>query len=272
VGRWADEARILLAAEGSSEGTVAVRLGAGRWLLLEVDAGGIRAAAPAAGHPHGLPVLPDAATWVLPDLELLRAGLLTPGELHPLVAEALVPGYRPTRPRPGPKPPGGARFVECHGARHRIGLVDDVLVPLDHTPEEIGREELLAELTGTPMPCLQAIDAVHRRPEALDDVRARLDHGDVAGALAVVESLLGRGAVLRNGSLREALAGAARGRVAYGLFRAGLSVPGAPRTPPGTAGSVRALPHSRGGSPGSLRAAPPPRPRSGHVRGRTLRA
>jgi hypothetical protein len=32
-----------------------------------------------------------------------------------------------------------------------------VPVPLDHTAEEIRREELLAALTGTPLPCLRAV-------------------------------------------------------------------------------------------------------------------
>ncbi|MEV0151694.1 MULTISPECIES: VWA-like domain-containing protein [unclassified Nonomuraea] len=41
------------------------------------------------------PILPDAATWVLPDLALLRAGLIEADRLHPLVAAALVPGRSP---------------------------------------------------------------------------------------------------------------------------------------------------------------------------------
>jgi hypothetical protein len=105
---------------------------------------------------------------------------------------------------------------------HRIGLVDGVLVPLDHGPDEIRREGLLAALTGTPLACLQAIDEAHRRPEELADVRARLDHGDAAGALAVVESLLGPDAVLRSGGLREELDTAVLRQLTHGLFRAGL--------------------------------------------------
>ena len=60
-------------------------------------------------------------------------------------------------------------------------------------------------------------------PECLVDVRARLDHGDTEGALAVVEGLLGPDAVLRNGALREELETAAQRMVAHGLFRAGLA-------------------------------------------------
>ncbi|MFF6783190.1 hypothetical protein [Streptomyces sp. NPDC012510] len=250
VGRWADEAAIVLRAEGRDGGAVLVRCGARRRLLLNVapapgpppdggpydrigDGGRppalrITAASGEDGASTSLPVLPDAATWVLPDLALLRAGAIDVGRLHPLVASALVPGHPPSGPAEAPDGTG-PRIVQCRGERHRIGLVDGVLVPLDHDPVEIRREELLVELTGTPLPCLRAIDEAHRRPDCLTGVRERLDHGDVAGALAVVEGLLGPEAVLRDGALRDALETAARGRIAYGLYRAGLADPGAGR-------------------------------------------
>ncbi|MFE0251367.1 hypothetical protein [Streptomyces sp. NPDC059010] len=238
VDRWAEEARILLRAEGRSGGAVLVRLGGRHRLVLELpveDRGGPggeavpRIAESGSGRSSALPLLPDAATWVLPDLELLHAGLIDAERLHPLVASALVREHA-VSPQPSPSPSPGRtgqpRLVECRGARHRIGLVDGVLVPLDHDPAEIRREELLAALTGTPLPCLQVIDEAHRRPECLPDVRERLDHGDFAGALAVVEGLLGPDAVLRDGALREELEEAARRRITYGLFRAGLAGPG----------------------------------------------
>ncbi|MFI2436737.1 hypothetical protein [Streptomyces sp. NPDC018693] len=257
VDRWAAEAGLLLHAEGRSDGAVAVRLGARQRLVLDLVAdsdGGappgprIAAVSPA-GRRAGLPVLPDAATWVLPDLELLRAGAIGADGLHPLVASALVPGHVPVGPAPVAEPAGQPRLVDCRGARHRIGLVDGVLVPLDHDPDEIRREELLAALTGTPLPCLQAIDRAHRRPDCLTGVRERLVHGDIAGALAVVEDLLGPGAALRDGPLRDALEEAARRRIAYGLFRAGLTDP-APR---------------RSGSPGRRRRTGARRERTRHA-------
>jgi hypothetical protein len=131
-----------------------------------------------------------------------------------------------TGPAPLPDRPGRQHTVECRGARHRIGLVDGVLAPLDHDPEEIRREELLVALTGTPLPCLQAIDEAHRRPHCLDGVRERLVHGDLAGALAVVEGLLGPEALLRPGPLRDELEAAAQRRITYGLFRTGMAGPG----------------------------------------------
>ena len=234
VGRWAAEAVILLRAEGRTAGPVVVRLGSRHRLALTPDpvAGTLRIApAPTDGSARALPVLPDAATWVLPDLELLRSGAIDAGQLHPLVAAALVAD--PPCPRPQPDASvrklgraGDPHLVECRGAPHRIGLVDGVLVPLDHDPAEIRREELLVALTGTPLPCLRAIDEAHRHPDCLVGVRERLIHGDTAGALAVVEGLLGPDAVLRGGALRDELQAAAERRLAYGLFRAGLADPG----------------------------------------------
>ncbi|MFG2610984.1 hypothetical protein [Streptomyces anulatus] len=239
VDRWAAEAAILLRAEGQEPfGAVSVRLGGRRRLLLELEAGAdgrgtpvarIAEAAPDPGA-SAPPVLPDAATWVLPDLDLLRTGAIEAGQLHPLVARALVPDLPPPAPasdRPGGGDRAGAsRLVECRGSQHRIGLVDGVLAPLDHDPAEVRREELLVALTGTPLPCLQAIDEAHRRPDCLTGVRERLDHGDIAGALAVVEGLLGPGAVLRDGPLRDELEAATQRRITYGLFRADLLGPG----------------------------------------------
>ncbi|WP_406180159.1 hypothetical protein [Streptomyces sp. NBC_01006] len=239
VDRWAAEAAILLDAEGHATSTVRVRLGSRRRLDLELvgEGGGhpaamrISAAATGSGAPAP-PVLPDAATWVLPDLDLLRTGSIEPGRLHPLVAPALVPDHAPPGPPRTADRAGQPHLVECRGSQHRIGLVDGVLAPLDHDPAEIRREELLVALTGTPLPCLQAIDQAHRRPDCLAGVRGRLDHGDTAGALAVVERLLGPDALLRDGALRDELEAAARRRITYGLFRADLTGP-RPRPKPG---------------------------------------
>ncbi|MFD3703185.1 hypothetical protein ACFWUP_08580 [Nocardia sp. NPDC058658] len=231
VDRWADEAGLLLRAEGVGSGLVLVRCGARKRVVLDVDANSstvrISRECPRGGI-SALPVLPDAATWVLPDLELIGAGLIAADQLHPLVASAL--GYDGAHTDTAGSS-AGHRIVACRGEHHRIGLVNGVLAALDHDPAEIRREELLAALTGTPMPCLQAIDRSLRQPDWLVGVCDRLDHGDIDGALAIVEARLGADAVLRDGPLRDALENAVRQRITYGLFRAGLPAPGHGRIP-----------------------------------------
>ncbi|MFI8952831.1 hypothetical protein ACIGO6_41095 [Streptomyces sp. NPDC053750] len=229
VGRWAAEAELLLRAEGRSRGAFVVRLDARSRAVLELVAPDdshapvlrpLREALPAQEE-AALPVLPEAAARVLPDLELLRAGLVAAERLHPLVAAALP--VSDTGPVAGPgAEPGDPHRVECRGEVHRIALRDGVLTAVDHDPTELRREELLVALGGPALPCLRAIDAVHRTPEALPAVRERLRHGDVAGALVVVEGLLGPAAVLRDGLLREELESAAERRIDHGLFRSGL--------------------------------------------------
>jgi hypothetical protein len=229
---WAAEAELLLRAEGRCpRGAFTVRLGAGRRAVLEL-------VAPDDGHAPtlrpvrevlptqevaALPVLPEAAARVLPDLELLRAGLVPAGRLHPLVAAALSRCGPAPAAGSGPVPrPDDPHRVECRGEVHRIALRDGVLTAVDHDPAQLRREELLAALGGPALPCLRAIDAAHRSPEALPAVRERLGHGDVAGALDVVERLLAPRAVLRDGPLREELESAAARRIDHGLYRAGL--------------------------------------------------
>ncbi|MDI1461587.1 hypothetical protein QEZ54_11440 [Catellatospora sp. KI3] len=232
--RWAAEAALLLRAEGRAGGTVTVRLHGRRRLALDLDAAEqvrVSAVPPAKRDDPARPVLPYAATWVLPDLELLRAGAVPPDRLHPLVAAALAPDHRAAGDAWTDNAGTGVRVVECRGAEHRIGIVDGVLVALDHDPDELRREGLLAELGGTPLACLRAIDLAHRSPECLPDVQARLDHGDTAGALAAVEALLGADVLLRAGSLREELERAAQRQVVHGAYRAGLTGRGPTREP-----------------------------------------
>ncbi|MEV0597379.1 hypothetical protein [Nonomuraea cavernae] len=238
VDRWPAEARLLLYAEGRDGGTVAVRVGGRRQVILDVDASRVGDEGPAPP-----PILPDAATWVLPDLALLRARLIEADRLHPLVAAALVPGRSPDAKPPGHQSENGPRMVECRGAQHRIALVNGVLVALDHDVAEIRREKLLAGFTGTPLPCLRLIEEDHRSPECLLDVSARLEHGDAVGAQATVDGLLGPGARLPEGELRDVLEEAARRRIDHGLFRAGLgSGPGPAERPDRRSRKDRARP------------------------------
>lgn len=214
--RWAAEAELLLAAESRSRGAFTVRLDARSRAVLELVAPDdshaptmrpLREALPPQ-EIAALPMLPEAAARALPDLELLRAGLVVSDRLHPLVASALAVADSGPVTRSAPRPSDPHR-VECRGEIHRIALRDGALTAVDHDPAQLRREELLVALGGPSLPCLRAIDAVHRDPEALPAIRERLGHGDVAGALNVVEALLGPGAVLRQGQLRDELESAA---------------------------------------------------------------
>ncbi|MEV0648938.1 hypothetical protein AB0I28_27165 [Phytomonospora sp. NPDC050363] len=230
VSRWAAEAETLLLSQGRPRGAFTVRLGPRERAVLELVAPDdshaptfrpVREALPPQ-EIAALPLLPEAAARTLPDLELLRAGLVAPGRLHPLVAEALA-GFGPAPTARGVPEPVDPQRVECRGEIHRIGLRDGVLTAIDHDAAQLRREDLLVALGGPPLPCLRAIDAVHRDPQALPAVRERLRHGDPAGALAVVEGLLGPAAILRDGPLREELETAAARRVDHGLFRSRLA-------------------------------------------------
>ena len=227
---WAAEAEMLFRADGRPRGAFTVRLGPRSRAVLELvapDDSHAPTVRPMREEPPpqvvaALPVLPEAAARVLPDLELVRAGLVPVDRLHPLVADALAahcPAVEAAAPVAEARDP---HRVECRGEVHRIALRDGVLTAVDHDPGQLRREELLVALGGPPLPCLRAIDAVHRNPEELPAVRERLGHGDVVGALAVVEGLLGPGAVLRDGPLREELESAAARRLDHGLYRSGL--------------------------------------------------
>ncbi|MCQ9131210.1 hypothetical protein [Streptomyces hilarionis] len=230
VGRWAAEAELLLRAEGLPRGAFTVRLGSRSRTVLELvapDDSHVPALRPLpedALPPHEvavLPVLPEAAARVLPDLELLRAGLVPAERLHPLLVDVLAPNGSASAGS-STRPPGDPHRVECRGEVHRIALRDGVLTAVDHDRDQLRREEMLVALGGPPLPCLRAIDAVHRAPEALPAVRERLGHGDVTGAFAVLEGLLGPGAILRDGPLRDELDSAMARRLEHGLFRSGL--------------------------------------------------
>ncbi|WP_446038353.1 hypothetical protein [Streptomyces sp. SID1121] len=267
---WAAEAEVLLRAEGRPRGPFTVRLGTRSRAVLDLVAPDdshaptfrpLREALPPQ-EVAALPVLPEAAARALPDLELLRNGLIAADRLHPLVAQALeartkqmirtvrtIPAV-PTIPAastartalaPPANPPDDPHQVECRGEVHRIALRDGTLTAIDHDPAQLRREELLVAFGGPPLPCLRAIEQVHRDPEALPAVRERLGHGDIAGALAVVEGLLGPGAVLRDGPLREELESAAARRIDHGLFRSGLVAahPGAGAAAGGKAPDLR---------------------------------
>ncbi|GAA1389960.1 ankyrin repeat domain-containing protein [Catellatospora chokoriensis] len=156
-----------------------------------------------------LPVLAEPRYRVPPDLELLYRGLIAPADLHPLVRAALFPGV-PDGPVAARGPAFAPVRVRCRGQWHRIGNAGGRLVPLDHTPEEVQREQALKALGGKVAGCFAAqqgwTDGRTRLPRALRDQRRELMqtilHGDTQTLLALLDTGLdphvrdGRGSTL----------------------------------------------------------------------------
>lgn len=156
-----------------------------------------------------LPVLAEPRYRVPPDLELLYRGLITPADLHPLVRAALFP-QAPGGVAAARGPAFGPVRVRCRGQWHRIDNAGGRLVPLDHTPEEVQREQALRALGGKVAGCFAAqqgwTDGSTRLPRALRDQRRELMqtilHGDTRTLLALLDAGLdphvrdGRGSTL----------------------------------------------------------------------------
>ncbi|MFD0683356.1 ankyrin repeat domain-containing protein [Actinomadura fibrosa] len=147
---------------------------------------------------HDAPPLLDEHRWRrLPDLDLLRAGLVTPEELHPLVRSALFPA-RPGADGPvGPPegaPPGPVR-VRCLGEWHEVRSAGGRL-RTPHTARERERENAMRALGGAVTGCF-AVEhawrtAAGRLPRALREQRSdlfeRAQHGDTEGVLRLLDA------------------------------------------------------------------------------------
>ncbi|MFC5750424.1 hypothetical protein [Actinomadura rugatobispora] len=154
--------------------------------------------------------LPELFWRRSPDLDLVRAGRLTPDELHPLVREALFPERVPDGPvGPGGAPPEVAR-VRCRGEWHEVSFRRGELRVHAHTDEERRREGTLRALGGTVPGCFtvrERWDGDGFLPRALREQRRELFHrvecGDTEGVLRCLES--GFDAHARDGDGRSLL-------------------------------------------------------------------
>ncbi|MEW2353871.1 ankyrin repeat domain-containing protein [Spirillospora sp. NPDC029432] len=147
---------------------------------------------------EGAHALPWPVWRRLPDLDLLRTGVIGPDDLHPLVRSALFPAYpypdRPAGPPAEPAAPEPVR-VRCKGEWHEIAVRDgDLRIP--HTDEERDREQALEALGGEVTGCF----AVHtawrtsegRLPRRLREQRQALflhaQHGDTPAVLHLLDT------------------------------------------------------------------------------------
>ncbi|GAA2401044.1 hypothetical protein Cme02nite_59090 [Catellatospora methionotrophica] len=156
-----------------------------------------------------LPALAEPLYRVPPDLELLYRGLIAPADLHPLVRAALFPDA-PGGVATARGPAFAPVRVRCRGQWHRIDATGGRLVPLDHTPEEVQREQTLRALGGKVAGCFAArqgwTDGSTRLPRALRQQRRELMqtilHGDTDTLLELLDAGLdpyvrdGRGSTL----------------------------------------------------------------------------
>jgi hypothetical protein len=131
-------------------------------VLLMLGEGGLRAHRISGSLVEQLPAVPRVLWQRMPDLELLRSGLIEPVELHPLVRAALFPeqpdpGYGPRMPCQTTMERGFVT-IDCRTEHHRISLADRHIVAANHSTEELERERTLRALGGRALPCVDAVD------------------------------------------------------------------------------------------------------------------
>ncbi|CAM4065904.1 ankyrin repeat domain-containing protein [Kibdelosporangium persicum] len=138
------------------------------------------------------PLLPHVIAHLLPDLDLLRTGRMTPGELHPLVRTSLFPAM--PEPEPVPRYTVPLVRVRCQGVWHLIAPRDGVLSG-PHTEQEHRREQALQALGGTASGCFRARTAWaegKQLPKHLHMLRkeifGRARHGDTAGVIELLDA------------------------------------------------------------------------------------
>ncbi|MFD8912289.1 ankyrin repeat domain-containing protein [Streptomyces sp. NPDC059575] len=138
--------------------------------------------------------LPDYAWQRLPDIALLRAGVIRPEALHPLVAAALLPQAGPATGPDGPPEPVPVR-VRCRGEWHQVVSRDSSLA-VPHTEQEQRREIALRAFGGAVSGCFATqhtwTSGEGRLPRALRaqqrDLFERAQHGDTPGVLALLDA------------------------------------------------------------------------------------
>ncbi|WP_067832395.1 ankyrin repeat domain-containing protein [Actinomadura kijaniata] len=167
------------------------------WADVAVTLDGMRVEYAPSGASVELPSVPQHLWHRMPDLELLRTGLVTPEELHPLVRDALCPARPPADGPVGPpvpEPPAPVT-IRCQGEDHEIAVRDGRLVT-PHSPEELQRERALRAFGGTSVACLAVLDAwttgEGKLPAKLREIRLdlfrRVHAGDTESVLALLDA------------------------------------------------------------------------------------
>ncbi|WP_377273837.1 ankyrin repeat domain-containing protein [Peterkaempfera sp. SMS 1(5)a] len=161
--------------------------------------GGLRVRCAERARPADIPSLPEACWRRLPDLDLLRAGRITPEQLHPLVRASLFPDLpsteRLSRSSQAGPPASDPVRVRCRGEWHEVVCQDGTL-QLPHTTEEQRREQAMRAFGGAVAGCFAVQQAwtsgTGRLPRALREQRQelflRVQHGDTPGVLRLLDA------------------------------------------------------------------------------------
>lgn len=127
------------------------------------------------------------------DLDLIRAGRLTAGRLHPLVRAALFPGV-PATPAP-PEPVPGPIRVRCEGQWHQVEVRQGRLTLPAHSAEQQVRERALRAFGGAVTGCFATEQTWSGTPGRLpkrlrahrEDLWQRILHGGTRTLLELLD-------------------------------------------------------------------------------------
>lgn len=162
--------------------------------------------------PHAERVaVPQERGKMLPDLQLLQFGDITPEQLHPLVSASLFP-ERPPEATDGPPEPelSALARVRCRGEWHEIRSADGRL-HIPHTEEEERRERAMRALGGPVSGCFAVRQAWESGtgwlPKTLRAQRREffslVQHGDTPNVLRLLDA--GMDPHIRDGRQRTLL-------------------------------------------------------------------
>jgi hypothetical protein len=131
------------------------------------------------------------------DLELLRAGVITPDDLHPLVRASLFPRLDPPSHLAPVLTETPWVRVRCRGAWHGVQVIDGRITALDHDPAEERREAVVRALGGASSGCFAVTRTWTeagggRLPRLLRSHRTEIYehafHGDTAFVVAMLDA------------------------------------------------------------------------------------
>ncbi|WP_432976275.1 ankyrin repeat domain-containing protein [Dactylosporangium sp. CA-233914] len=191
----ADPHRVLAAARAGRTATFSVTVSGRFDLRLHLVNGGPVHSEWVRARSWTRPASPDRLDYLAVqrpvDLHLVRTGLLSPADLHPLVGPQLAPFAAAAR-IPVVRRDDVVR-VRCGGQWHAVGW-ESARLAIPHDADERRREEALRALGGTLHGCFAAAegwaDRADRLPRRLEEQRRdlllRMMHGDLDG---VVERL-----------------------------------------------------------------------------------